>query len=64
MKTKQVKFQEANGEIFGGILVDESYVICGCCGGIFLMDKEGKTWKLIETFEQWVNVSEEIRYGK
>lgn len=67
METKQVKFQDADGEIFGGILVDtgsESFVICGCCGGVFWMDEEGTEWKLIETYDEWVNISEEIRYGK
>ena len=34
METKQVIFKDEEGEIFGGILVDGEYIICGCCGGV------------------------------
>ena len=63
MKAKQVKFQDSEGTIFGGILVDtgnESFIICGCCGGIFPMDEEGEEFKLIQVYEDWVSISEEI----
>lgn len=63
MEAKQVKFEDADGVTYGGILVNtgnESFVICGCCGGIWPMDEEGEEFKLIQVYEDWMNISEEI----
>ena len=63
MTVKQVKCEDADGAIFGGILVntgDESFIICGCCGGVWPMDEEGEEFKLIKVYDDWMNISEEI----
>ena len=36
MLTQQVKFwDDDNEEWFGGIMVDNEYIICGCCGSVY-----------------------------
>lgn len=63
MEAKQVKFEDADGVICGGILVNtgnESFVICGCCGSIFPMDEEGEEFKLIQTYDDWMSLNAEI----
>ena len=59
---KQVKFIEIgeSERFIGGILLNNGDVICGCCGGIFKNENKGKTWDIIEEFENWVDFSEEI----
>ena len=60
MFTRQVIFKDEKGTIFGGIYVefdDERYIICGCCGGVFDADEV----EIVKTFEDWVNIEEEIR---
>lgn len=59
MTTQQIKFRPVGEEaFFGGILVNNEYVICGCCGGVYEPDD-------IEEFERlsWVDISEEIMGG-
>lgn len=60
MTVQQVKFNDKNigeGEMFGGIMVDNEYIICGCCGGIFEVEEVGKE----NIFPlSWVNISAEI----
>lgn len=35
METKQIKFRVWPDDApYGGILVDNKFVICGCCGGV------------------------------
>ena len=59
MKTEQVIFYDyTDNETHGGILVDDKYVICGCCGGVFDLD-EGEIE--IASKLSWVNISEEIK---
>ena len=58
MLTEQVKFRYIGEDTeFGGILVDNKYVICGCCGGVFELDDEE-----IEILKKlrWVPISDEI----
>ena len=65
MYAYQVKFREVNNHHpragYGGIrIIDgqnrENYVICGCCGSIF---EEGE-YKLIEEYDDWNDLSQEI----
>ena len=56
MYAKQIQFKDDEDTIFGGILVNDEYIICGCCGGIF--EKEEVT--ILKEFENWVDISEEI----
>lgn len=64
MTAKQVKFEDADGVIYGGILVnndpDNAFIICGCCGSIYPMDEEGEEFKLIKVYDDWMNINEEI----
>lgn len=59
METKQVKFMDEEGEIFGGILVDGEYIICGCCGGVI----EWNEVTILEKYNNWVNISDNIMEG-
>ena len=61
MIAQQVQFNDKNigeGEMLGGIMVDNEYIICGCCGGIFEVEEVGKE----NIFPlKWINISEEIK---
>ena len=57
MTTKQVCFRaEGETEFFGGILVNDEYVICGCCGGVVPIDEVAE----MELYKNWVNISDEF----
>lgn len=64
MKVKQVKFRGIGEDSFqGGIMVDDGYppyVICGCCGSVYEMDDIEE----IKKYENWVDISEEIKGGE
>jgi hypothetical protein len=64
MNTKQVKFRGIGEDSFqGGIMVNDgqsSYVICGCCGGVYEMGDIDE----IKTYPSWVDISEEITGGE
>lgn len=56
MLIKQVKFKAKDeDEILGGILIDNEYVICGCCGSVFEKDDV----EIIQTLK-WIPISDEI----
>lgn len=39
MSVEQVYFYHfADDKFYGGILVDNKYVICGCCGSVFELE--------------------------
>lgn len=58
----QVKFREIDTDEpneLGGILVDDgltSYVICGCCGGVFSLEEVD----ILEKYDDWNDLSAEI----
>ena len=54
METKMIKF-EVDEEVFGGILVDGKYVICGCCGSVFEADEVTILKEM-----SWIDISESI----
>lgn len=57
MTTRQVIFEDIEiGENHAGIEIDEKYVICGCCGGVFEKDD----YKIVKTYDYWVNLESEI----
>jgi nitrite reductase/ring-hydroxylating ferredoxin subunit len=58
MLVKQCKFKDEEGNILGGILIDNEYVICGCCGAVF--DVNDSDCEVIEVYRNWVNISDEI----
>ena len=60
METKQVKFKDEEGNILGGILVDNKYIICGCCGGVLEVEEV----EILERYNYWVNISYEIMVGE
>lgn len=61
MEVEQIVFVEVGTDspLFGGILIDNRYVICGDCGGVFDLT-EGDV-EIIKRFPNWVSISEEIK---
>ena len=58
---KQIKFIDLeNNEIHGGILLETGDCICGCCGGIQEADDCGITWQILEKYDTWINLDDEI----
>ena len=60
MKCAQVKFNTKNIDEdtwLGGIMIDDTKIICGCCGGIFEVDDIGKENIAVLA---WVNISDAI----
>ena len=58
MKVEQVYFYHyADDKFYGGILVDNKYVICGCCGSVFDLE-EGEIEIAVKL--PWVNISDAI----
>lgn len=56
MKAVQVKFFD--GETWqGGIMIDDEYIVCGCCGGIFEVEEVAPD---IIIYKNWVNISFDI----
>jgi hypothetical protein len=55
METKMVMFKDPDGEILGGIMVDNKYIACGCCGGVFEVDEV----TIIKVLT-WINISDAI----
>ena len=49
-----------NNFIHGGILTEDGDVICGCCGGTQEADDKGITWKILEVYDNRVNIDEAI----
>lgn len=58
---KQIKFiDNENDAIHGGIRLDNGDVICGCCGGLIEADEFTEDCEVLEEFDTWVNLDEEI----
>ena len=57
MTTQQVKFKDSEGQILGGILVNNEFIICGCCGGVFEVEEV----TILERYKVWLNISDEIK---
>ena len=56
MLTRQVKFIDENETVLGGIMINDDYIICGCCGGVI----ETEDVTILEIYDTWINISEEI----
>ena len=58
---KQIRFYDTDNEVeHGGILLDNGDVICGCCGGLIEADEFKDECVLLEEYEDWINLDEEI----
>lgn len=57
MEVKQIIFRD-EGELFGGILIDDKYIICGCCGGVI---DDLTEIEIVEYCEDWLDISETIK---
>lgn len=63
----QVKFWDHDGGHYMGGIGYEDRIICGCCGGIFEISEiyefapEHHIKEPIIAFEDWVDISDEIR---
>ena len=59
MLAQQVQFwDDDNKEWFGGIMIDNEYIICGCCGSVYECNELKK--KKIIPYDAWINISDEI----
>ena len=69
MLTQQVKFwDDDNKKWFGGIMIDNEYIICGCCGGVFeiaeIVEYTPIEFQPIYPYENWADLTEEIFGGE
>ena len=61
---RQIKFKDLGDDVVcAGIELDDGNVICACCGGIFEKDEEGVTWEKLDTFENLIDLTDEILGG-
>ena len=57
MEVKQVLFVGENSEgVQAGIMLENGFVICACCGGVFEPDEV----EILKVFDFWVDFSEWI----
>ena len=60
---KQIMFLDMKDKSrmkYGGIMLDNGDVVCGCCGGVFEAADRGETWELLKEFGFWANIDKEI----
>lgn len=62
MTVKQVEFYDGeNQECHSGILIDNDYIICGCCGGVFEVSELDAD--KISIYDEWINIEDTICEG-
>ena len=60
-QVKQVKFRDTiNDEVFGGIMLEDGSIICGCCGYVISSALVGDAYRIVEEYSEWVDLSKEI----
>lgn len=57
MKAKQVIFKDMNGAPLAGIMLDDSRIICGCCGRVLNIN-DGEAFLVQEL--NWIPIAAEI----
>lgn len=65
METKQVKFYETEyeePEMLYGILLDNRYLVCSCCGSVWDLEYDPDEICIVEIYEDWEDFSEAIKY--
>lgn len=65
METKQVKFYETEyeePEMLYGILLDNRYLVCSCCGSVWDLEYDPDEICIVEIYEGWEDFSEAIKY--
>lgn len=65
METKQVKFYETEyeePEMLYGILLDNRYLVCSCCGSVWDLEYDPDEICIVEIYEDWEDFSEVIKY--
>ena len=63
MLCQQVIFWDTTGgNSFGGILVDNEYIICGCCGSVFDLTEDNTLQYTISG--TWTDFSDSIKRGE
>ena len=50
--TKQVIFCDQEGTVHAGLLLDDGYIVCGCCGSLI----EPDDYVLFHVYENWVDI--------
>ena len=63
MKVHQIKFRTEDSPVkwLGGIMVDDDYIICGCCGSVFNCDAFSDGTVLEIRPLKWVDISDAIK---
>lgn len=57
---KQIRFYDTENETeLGGFLVDNKYIICGCCGTV-LGEKGDEDYPILEIYPEWADLSDYI----
>lgn len=54
--TKQVLFLDLEGVVHAGLLLNDGYIVCGCCGSLM----EPGDYLLLHVYKEWVDIEEEI----
>lgn len=54
--TKQVLFLDLEGVAHAGLLLNDGYIVCGCCGSLI----ELGDYLLLHVYKEWVDIEEEI----
>lgn len=54
--TKQVLFLDFEGTVHAGLLLDDGWIVCGCCGSLVEPDE----YLLLHVYKEWVDIEEEI----
>lgn len=61
---RQVKIRDNSCDTdFGGIMLDNGDIICGCCGSLIPHDELNNLdydFTLIKIYDNWMNISNEI----
>lgn len=65
MKAQQVKFHLKGEKGFlGGVLIDNRYLICGCCGGVYDLTEDIGSFnpevRIDEYYDDWSDISDYI----
>ena len=57
----QAKILDLENNVYhGAIILGNGDAICGCCGGLLEAVDHGETWKIVEEYDTWINLDEEI----
>lgn len=61
-EAKQIRFLDlVDGRVYGGIMLEDGSIVCGCCGTIISPTLVGgSVYRVLEVYSEWVDLSKEI----